>query len=64
MSNNASRNHGDQELPSGAKLYGVVRESNYPLDIVAALAPSRHESEPQLVMERLLRECLKRERSE
>jgi hypothetical protein len=49
------------EPPSEAMvIYGTVREHKYPPVVIAALAPARPESEPQLLMDRLLRECLKR----
>ena len=63
MSYDACRYHSGYELPSGTKvLYGIVREYNYPLGIISALAPPQFESEPQLVMDRRLRECFKGKR--
>jgi len=61
MSYDACQYHSGHEPPSGTKVfYGIVREYNYSFGIIAALAPPQLESEPQLVMDRLLRECLKR----
>jgi hypothetical protein len=60
MSYDACRYHSGHELPSGTKvLYDIVREYNNPFGIISALAPPQLESEPQLVMDRLLRECFK-----
>ena len=53
-------NHSRGREPSTRVLCEIVREHRYPLDLIAVLAPSRLEDEPQLVMDRLLRECLKR----
>ncbi len=54
--------HGGGHKPSSETgvLREVVPEHKCPLDLIAALAPSRLEDETQLVMDRLLRECLKR----
>ena len=54
--------HGCRHKPSSETgvLREVVAEHKYSLDLIAALAPSRLEDETQLVMDRLLRECLKR----
>jgi hypothetical protein len=55
-------NHSRGREPSSKTrvLCEIVHEPRYPLDLIAVAAPSRLEGEPQLVMDRLLRECLKR----
>jgi hypothetical protein len=55
-------NHSRGREPSSETrvLCEIVHEHRYPLDLIAVLAPSRLKDEPQLVMDRLLRECLKR----
>jgi hypothetical protein len=62
MSYQASLNRScGHEPASGTKgFYGMVGEHEYPSGMMAALAPPRRESDPRLVMDRLLRECLKR----
>ena len=55
-------NHSRGREPSSETtvLCEIVHEPRYSLDLIAVAAPSRPEGEPQLVMDRLLRECLKR----
>ena len=61
MSYQASLNRCCGHEPASATkgFYGMVGEHEYRPGMMAALAPPRRESDPRLVMDRLLRECLK-----
>jgi hypothetical protein len=62
MSYRASLNCSWGHEPAGVTkgFYGMVGEFAYPPGMMAVLAAPRRESDPRLVMDRLLRECLKR----
>jgi hypothetical protein len=62
MSDNSCWNYSCGHEPSGETpvLSEFVYEHKYPRDFISALASPQLEDEAQLVMDRLMRECLKR----
>ncbi len=62
MSYQASLNRSRGHEPASATrgFHGMAGEHEYPLGMMAELAPPRRDSDPRLVMDRLLREFLKR----
>jgi hypothetical protein len=62
MSHNSCRDQSCGYEPSSKAraLYEIVHEHRCPLDLLSTLAPSEPEEATQLVMDRLLRQYLKR----
>jgi hypothetical protein len=62
MSHNSCRDqsYGYEPSSNARAFYEVVHEHRYPLKVISKLALSQPEDAAQLVMDRLLREYLKR----